>query len=67
MLSHLGDVYAKAGKDGLAEAQWEKSLEEWHRVLPGEFEADRMSEVEQKIAALKRRLAQQRPQGEPKP
>ena len=67
MLSHLGDVYAKAGKDSLAEAQWEKSLEEWRRVPPGEFEADKMSEVEQKVAALKRRLAQQRPQGDPKP
>ncbi len=35
ILSHLGDVYAKMGKDNLAEAQWQKSLDEWHRVLPG--------------------------------
>lgn len=67
MLSHLGDVYAKAGKDSLAETQWEKSLEEWHRMPPGEFEADRMSEVEQKVNALKRRLAQQKTPGDTKP
>jgi tetratricopeptide (TPR) repeat protein len=67
MLSHLGDVYAKAGKDNLAEAQWEKSLEEWHRMPPGEFEAEKMSEVEQKVSALKRRLAQQKTPGDTKP
>jgi len=67
ILSHLGDVYAKMGKDNLAEVQWQKSLDEWHRVLPGDFEADKMADVEQKIAALKRRLAQQKTSGDAKP
>jgi tetratricopeptide (TPR) repeat protein len=67
MLGHLGDVYAKMGKDGLAEAQWEKSVDEWHRVLPGDFEPARLAEVQQKIAALKRRLAQQKTPGDAKP
>jgi tetratricopeptide (TPR) repeat protein len=67
ILSHLGDVYAKMGKDSLAEAQWQKSLDEWHRVLPADFEPAKMAEVEQKISALKRRLAQQKAPGEPKP
>ncbi len=67
ILSHLGDVYAKMGKDTLAEAQWQKSLDEWHRVLPAEFEPAKMAEVEQKISALKRRLAQQKAPAEPKP
>ncbi|HEV7968773.1 MAG TPA: tetratricopeptide repeat protein [Candidatus Acidoferrales bacterium] len=67
ILSHLGDVYAKMGKDSLAEAQWQKSLDEWHRVLPAEFEPAKMTEVEQKISALKRRLAQQKTPTEPKP
>jgi tetratricopeptide (TPR) repeat protein len=67
ILSHLGDVYAKEGKDALAEAQWQKSLDEWHRALPADFEQPKMTEVEQKISALKRRLAQQKPSGEPKP
>jgi tetratricopeptide (TPR) repeat protein len=67
ILSHLGDVYAKMGKDSLAEAQWQKSLDEWHRVLPADFEPAKMAEVEQKISALKRRLAQQKAPGYPKP
>jgi tetratricopeptide (TPR) repeat protein len=67
ILSHLGDLYAKMGKDSLAEAQWQKSLDEWHRVLPAEFEPAKMAEVEQKISALKRRLAQQKTPGDPKP
>jgi len=67
ILSHLGDVYAKLGKDSLAEAQWQKSLDEWHRVMPGDFESARLAEVEQKIAALKHRLAQQKTPGDAKP
>jgi tetratricopeptide (TPR) repeat protein len=67
ILSHLGDVYAKMGKDSLAESQWQKSLDEWHRVLPAEFEPAKMAEVEQKITALKRRLAQQKTPADPKP
>jgi len=67
ILSHLGDLYAKMGKDSLAEAQWQQSLDEWHRVLPAEFEPAKMAEVEQKISALKRRLAQQKPPTDPKP
>ena len=43
------------------------SLDEWHRALPADFEQAKMTEVEQKISALKRRLAQQKPSGEPKP
>jgi len=67
ILSHLGDVYAKLGKDSLAEAHWQRSLDEWHRALPADFESAKMAEVEQKITALKRRLAQQKPPSEPKP
>ncbi|MGH9679155.1 MAG: tetratricopeptide repeat protein [Candidatus Acidiferrales bacterium] len=67
ILGHLGDVYAKMGKDSLAEAQWKKSLDEWHRVMPGDFEPAKLSEMEQKIAALKRRLAQQKLPAEVKP
>jgi tetratricopeptide (TPR) repeat protein len=67
ILSHLGDVYAKMGKDSLAEAQWQKSLDEWHRSFPADFEPAKMAEVEQKISALKRRLAQQKTPGDSKP
>ena len=67
ILSHLGDVYAKMGKDSLAEAQWQKSVDEWHRSLPVDLEPTKMAEVEQKITALKRRTAQQKTPGDPKP
>jgi tetratricopeptide (TPR) repeat protein len=67
ILSHLGDLYAKTGKDNLAEVQWQKSADEWRRVLPGEFEPDKLAEVEQKISALKRRLVQQKTPGDAKP
>lgn len=67
ILSHLGDVYAKMGNDNLAEAQWQKSVDEWHRELPGDFEPARLAEVEQKISALKRRLAQHKAPADAKP
>jgi tetratricopeptide (TPR) repeat protein len=67
ILSHLGDLYAKMGKDSLAEAQWQKSVDEWHRALPADFEPAKMAEVEQKIAALKHRVAQQKTPSDPKP
>ena len=67
ILSHLGDLYSKIGKDDLAEAQWQKSVDEWHHVLPGDFEPDRLAEVEQKISALKRRLVQQKTPSDAKP
>ncbi|MBZ5699019.1 MAG: tetratricopeptide repeat protein [Acidobacteriia bacterium] len=67
ILSHLGDLYFKTGKNSLAETHWQKSLDEWHRVLPGDFEPEKLAEVEQKVSALKRRLAQQNPPGDAKP
>jgi tetratricopeptide (TPR) repeat protein len=59
MLSHLGDVLAKSGhSDQIAVEWWEKSLAEWHRALPAEFEEEKVTELEQKISSLKRHLAQ---------
>jgi tetratricopeptide (TPR) repeat protein len=61
MLSHLGDVLAKSGHaDQAAVDWWEKSLAEWHRALPAEFEEDKVNELEQKISSVKRHLAQQK-------
>jgi len=61
MLSHLGDVLAKSGRTELAAVEWERSLAEWHRVVPAEFEEDKVAELEQKISSVKRHLAQQKP------
>lgn len=60
MLSHLGDVLAKSGRAELATVEWEKSLAEWHRALPAEFEEDKVTELEQKISSVKRHVAQQK-------
>lgn len=60
MLSHLGDVLAKSGHaDQAAVEWWEKSMAEWHRVVPAEYEEDKVNELEQKISSVKRHLAQQ--------
>jgi len=56
--SHLGDVYAKTGRTDLAAAQWEKSLEEWKRVLPADIENDKIAEIEKKVTQSKHRVAQ---------
>ncbi|MBS1839731.1 MAG: tetratricopeptide repeat protein [Acidobacteria bacterium] len=56
--SHLGDVYAKTGRPELAAAQWEKSLEEWRRVLPADIEPEKIAEVEKKVNQSKHRVAQ---------
>ena len=60
MLSHLGDVLAKSGRSEQAAMEWEKSVAEWHRVVPAEFEEEKVAELEQKISSVKRRLAQQK-------
>jgi Flp pilus assembly protein TadD len=61
MLSHLGDILEKSGHADQAAAEWEKSLAEWHRALPAEFEEDKVAELQQKISAAKRHTAQQKP------
>ena len=61
MLSHLGDILEKSGHADQATAEWEKSLAEWHKALPAEFEEDKVTELEQKISAVKRHMAQQKP------
>ena len=63
MLSHLGDLFAKTGREDMAEAEWEKSLAEWHRSVAGNYDAKEVADIEQKIANVKRRQAQQRKPG----
>ncbi|MGA2427474.1 MAG: tetratricopeptide repeat protein [Candidatus Acidiferrum sp.] len=56
--SHLGDVYAKLGRNELAAAEWEKSLTEWRRSLPADVENDKIAELEKKVGQTKHRVAQ---------
>ena len=58
ILSHLADVYLKLGQNERAAELFERSLAEWQRALPADYEADKASEVETQLKNLKRRLAQ---------
>ena len=58
ILSHLADVYLKLGQNEQAAALFERSLAEWQKVLPADYEPDRAGEVEAQLKNLKRRLAQ---------
>jgi tetratricopeptide (TPR) repeat protein len=58
ILSHLADVYLKLGQNERAADLLERSLAEWQRVLPADYEADKANEVETQLKNLKRRLAQ---------
>ena len=65
--SHLGDVYAKVGRNDLAAAEWEKSLAEWKHSLPADLETDKVAELERKLAQTKHRVAQKNAPGDVKP
>ena len=64
---HLGDILAKQGRMELAVAEWEKSLNEWHRSLPADLEEDKVAEVEKKLSQNKHRVAQKTPPADAKP
>jgi len=65
--SHLGDVYAKLGRNELAAAEWEKSLSEWRHALPADVENDKIAEIEKKLGQTKHRIAQKSSAQEAKP
>jgi len=65
--SHLGDVYAKLGRNELAASEWEKSLSEWRRALPADVENEKIAEVERKLGQTKHRVAQKSSVQEAKP
>jgi tetratricopeptide (TPR) repeat protein len=65
--SHLGDVYAKLGRNELAATEWEKSLSEWRHALPADVENDKIAEIEKKLGQTKHRVAQKSSVQEAKP
>jgi len=68
VLGHLGEVYAKLGQTDRAEQTWEKALVYWHKALPADYEAEKVSDLETKLKNLKRhRVAEKSVGGEPKP
>ncbi|MGB7023039.1 MAG: tetratricopeptide repeat protein [Candidatus Acidiferrales bacterium] len=68
VLGHLGEVYAKLGQTGRAEQTWEKALVYWHKALPADYEAEKVSDLETKLKNLKRhRVAEKSVGGDPQP
>ncbi|HEV2222087.1 MAG TPA: tetratricopeptide repeat protein [Candidatus Acidoferrales bacterium] len=68
VLGHLGEVYAKLGQTDRAEQTWEKALVYWHKALPADYEAEKVSDLEIKLKNLKRhRVAEKSVGGDPKP
>ena len=67
ILSHLGDVYLKMGQNERAADLFERSVTEWQKAVPSEYEADKADETEAKLRNLKKRLAQKSspPAGKP--
>jgi tetratricopeptide (TPR) repeat protein len=58
ILSHLADVYLKLGQNERAAELFERSLVEWQKALPADYEADKVTAIEAQLKNLKRRLAQ---------
>jgi tetratricopeptide (TPR) repeat protein len=65
--SHLGDLYAKTGRNDLAGTEWEKSLNEWRRSLPADNEPEKVAELEKKLSQSKHRVAQKSTSRDAKP
>ena len=59
ILEHLGDIYFRRGKVELAAAQWQRSLDEWHKSPAAEVEPEKIAGVEGKLSNAKRRIAEQ--------
>jgi tetratricopeptide (TPR) repeat protein len=58
ILSHLGDVYLKMGQTERAAELMERSLSEWQKAVPADYEADKVNEIDSQLKNLKKRLAQ---------
>jgi Flp pilus assembly protein TadD len=64
---HLGDVYFKQGRIADAIAQWQASLQEWHRTSPSELDKTEVTKVQKKLDDARVRLARETGNGAPGP
>jgi Tfp pilus assembly protein PilF len=67
ILAHLADVYAKMGQKDRAVELWERSLVEWQKSVPADYESDKVSEIDAQVKAVKRHTAQKTSPDAPKP
>jgi tetratricopeptide (TPR) repeat protein len=67
ILSHLADVYLKLGQNEHAAELFERSLAQWQKASPADYEPERVTAIEGQLKNLKRRLAQKTPAETAKP
>ncbi len=57
VLSHLGDVYFKLGKQSEAKAHWERSLEEWQKSAQSDRDPVETAKLRKKLSELEPELS----------
>ncbi len=67
ILAHLGDVYSKMGQKEHALQLWERSLVEWQKAVPADYEAEKVNELDAQVKAVKRHTAQKSNPDAPNP
>jgi tetratricopeptide (TPR) repeat protein len=58
ILSHMADIQLKLGQTERAADYFERSLSQWQRSSPADYEPDRVTAIETQLKTLKKRLAQ---------
>jgi len=58
ILGHLGDVYLKLGDTQQAAQTFEMALAQWQKQAPADYEPAKVSELDNQLKKLKKRLAQ---------
>lgn len=58
ILSHLANVYVKMGQTEHAAELMERSLNEWQKAVPADYDEAQVNEVDSQLKNLKKRLAQ---------
>jgi len=58
ILSHMADVCLMLGRGECAADYFERSLAEWQKASPADYEPDKVSAIETQLKTLKKRLAQ---------
>jgi len=52
---HLGNLYLRQGKTGMAEAEWQRALKEWPDAVSSDFGAEQAEQLQRKLDELKSR------------
>jgi Tfp pilus assembly protein PilF len=58
ILGHMADIQLKLGQNERAAEYFERSLSQWQKASPADYEPDRVAAAETQLKTLKKRLAQ---------